>query len=261
MKKMQLYLIILFYYLCTNVGFGQNDTLKYNIIESNKEKILSTEENKNIYLTYSYPRFNGTDLYNITLINQDVSEFLKTNVFGELILNNCDSVWEDMIKSHTSYYKEDDYVGWTLERVVSVEYNRNNILCLKFYEMKFIGGAHPNTIVLFKNYNLKSGTLIKLSEIFIDNYEDALLKIAENQFRKMYNLNKNDSFYNKGFDFENDKFYLNENFAINDQYLLFYFNKYEIAPYAKGATKLQINYNLIKSIINKEGILSFILLE
>src|SRR4030042_6172646 len=133
MKKNQLYLIILFYYLCTNAGFGQNDTLKYHITEYNKEKILSTEENKNIYLTYSYPRLDETDLYIITLINQDVSEFLRTNVFGELVLTNCDSVWEDMVQNHTSYYQEDNYVGWTLKRVVSVQYNKNGILCLRFY--------------------------------------------------------------------------------------------------------------------------------
>jgi hypothetical protein len=55
--------------------------------------------------------------------------------------------------------------------------------------------------------------------------------------------------------FENDQFFLPDNFAIVEEGITFFYNSYEIAPYAMGATELILRYDELKGIMPKNGVL------
>jgi hypothetical protein len=83
-----------------------------------------------------------------------------------------------------------------------------------------------------------------------------LIKIGEAEFRKLKELTKEADLGQAGFWFENNKFYLNDNFLITDSSLVFYYNNYEITAYAFGPTEIILPYSKIKSLIGQESILN-----
>jgi Protein of unknown function (DUF3298) len=56
-----------------------------------------------------------------------------------------------------------------------------------------------------------------------------------------------------GFWFKDNIFTLNNNFAITDQGILFYYNNYEIASYVYGPTKIFIPYDSIENLVKRKG--------
>jgi len=83
-----------------------------------------------------------------------------------------------------------------------------------------------------------------------------LTKIGEAEFRKLKELTTEADLGQAGFWFENNKFFLNDNFLITDSSLVFYYNNYEITAYAFGPTEIILPYLKIKSLIGQESILN-----
>jgi len=103
---------------------------------------------------------------------------------------------------------------------------------------------------------LNNGDEIKLSDIISDLNQNNLTKIAEEEFRKLKNITPDADLEQAGFWFENNKFYLNENFLIGDSSLVFFYNNYEITAYAFGPTELEISYLKIRDLIKENSIIS-----
>ena len=129
-------------------------------------------------------------------------------------------------------------------------------LSSKIFEYSYLGGAHPNSYLNFYNFNLQTGELIKLSDLFIEGFEDELNKIAEQIFRDENGISKDEDLNKAGYRFEENKFKVNNNFSLNDEGIAFFYNSYEIAPYVMGPTKLFISYSAIKNLICRDGILN-----
>nr|MCU0409966.1 RsiV family protein [Bacteroidales bacterium] len=90
----------------------------------------------------------------------------------------------------------------------------------------------------------------------IPGYENELNNTAEKIFRAEKQLSPDANLESEGFWFEGNKFYLNKNFGIKNDGLVFYFNSYEIAPYAMGPTEIKIPYATIKKLVLNDGPLS-----
>ncbi|MBI3037952.1 DUF3298 domain-containing protein [bacterium] len=56
-----------------------------------------------------------------------------------------------------------------------------------------------------------------------------------------------------GFTFPKNEFALNENFLVSKDGLLFFFNSYEIAPYALGPTQILLPWRYIKTLVKLKG--------
>jgi len=69
-------------------------------------------------------------------------------------------------------------------------------------------------------------------------------------------LNPEDDLEKDGGLFEN-KIAYNDNFAVTKEGLKFYYNNYEIAPYASGPTEILITYSELNDLISKNSILNF----
>lgn len=87
----------------------------------------------------------------------------------------------------------------------------------------------------------------------INGHEADLNRIAEKEFRKVREMKPEESLEDAGFWFENNKFSLNDNFAITEEGLIFYFNSYKVAaPYAAGPTEIVLNYREFKHLIKED---------
>jgi hypothetical protein len=161
------------------------------------------------------------------------------------------------IEGYQSFIKEfpDAFQSWFIERTGEVKLNKGNMFSIDYMEYSFTGGAHPNTFVTFKNFDLSDGEEISLDKIISKDRQNELTRIAEEEFRKLKELTSEADLGQAGFWFENNKFYLNENFLIRDSSLVFYYNNYEITAYAFGPTELEIPYSKIKNLINENSLI------
>jgi hypothetical protein len=162
------------------------------------------------------------------------------------------------IQDYEEFIKEfpDSYQSWFIERTGEVKLNKENIFSIDFMEYSFTGGAHPNTYVTFKNFNLNDGEEINLDDLFPKDKQQELTKIAEAEFRKLKELTSEADLGEAGYWFENNEFYLNDNFLITDSSLVFYYNNYEITAYAFGPTELEIPYLKIKNLLNEKSLIT-----
>jgi len=190
-------------------------------------------------------------------INNSISDLFAQDILGGNKSNDFETQMNSFIEEYESLIKEfpDAYQSWFIEITGEVKLNKGNIFSIDYMEYSFTGGAHPNTFVTFRNFNLLDGEEIVLDQIISTDEQSELTKIAEAEFRKLKELTSDADLGQAGFWFENNKFYLNDNFLITDSSLVFYYNNYEITAYAFGPTELTIPYSKIKPLIREKTLL------
>jgi len=155
-------------------------------------------------------------------------------------VNEYEQVKRDM-KEYRSY--------WYLIREVSVFYIDARVMSLRFSEEVYTGGAHPNAFRRYQSFEAKTGRPLSLEDLVLPGERPKLEAAATEIFRETYDIPPGVSMTEAGFWFENGRFRLNDNFALTGEGLIFYYNLYEIASYAKGPTELRIPFSALKGIL------------
>ena len=190
-------------------------------------------------------------------LNKIVEDYISASIF-EQKTKTLEQLAESLINDYKKQKREfpDFPGGYELERSVEVLYSNDKLVCVKFNEYSYFGGAHPNSVMFYTNVDLQTGKTIKLKELFVDGYKDELNKIAEKYFRKERELKPDEDLEQAGFWFKENVFSINENFAIAETGLDFFFNDYEVTSHAAGPTLIEIPYSELKSIIKPSGFIS-----
>jgi len=123
---------------------------------------------------------------------------------------------------------------------------------LDFYE----GGAHGTNQLVVMNFDVQTGRLITLSDIFAEGTEVQLNNILLKSLKEKTGLETLEALKEKGYLNAVD-IYAPENFIIGDETITFIYNPSEIAPYEMGPTELIIPYTTIEEIL-KNSFYSFI---
>ena len=203
------------------------------------------------YVEFVYPAFSGPgNAASVRILNSYISTALMADDYADSAVSSLDELGHKFIGEYENFISEfTDYsIGWALERKINVIHKDSNIISLEFYEYSFMGGAHPNTVKTYQSFYLSTGDKVEIDDSSIVN---KLTAIAEKEFRRIKNIPDDQALSDAGYWFENDEFYLNDNFAITDEGIVFYFNPYEIAPYSLGPTKLILTRDKAGSLINE----------
>jgi len=198
-----------------------------------------------------YPKFKDS------ILNRFIEDRVSNNTSNpNVTYKNYKDVTGGFIKSFDDYisYNEDNIQTWFLDVNVHVEQQFEDMVVLKFTQVDYMGGAHPNSGFTYVNYDLTSHKEVLLDSILKPNTFSKLQNIAEQIFRKNEGLTADQSLADTYF-FENDKFHLNTNFKITKEGLEFLYNPYEIKPYVAGTTKLVVPYTAIKDLIKPNSII------
>lgn len=123
----------------------------------------------------------------------------------------------------------------------TVKYNKYNILSIVFsQDIYHQGAAHNyyqyNSITL----NLTTGDTYKLKDIYVNdnNYKRIIEENIDEQSRERVAQGKLYLFSDESIEVNDEQFY------INDQYVVVYYNPYEIASFSEGIIEFNINKNL-----------------
>ncbi len=211
-----------------------------------------------IDFSIEYPVITGRLSNNVV---QTINENIKENIFDYAFISDKPESFESLIREMSLEYSEilndvDDYkTSWSLEINSDIIYQDSAFISIASTVYSYTGGAHPNSYQVYKSYDLSTGAPIGLSDILKAGYENALNQAGEIEFRMLKEVPPSIPLREKGFFFENGKFLLNENFAIINKSLVFYYNPYEIAPYSNGPTELELKLTDYVNWISDTGVL------
>jgi len=229
MKK---FFLLCFISLLSHAEFIDQNTTTYSKVKSycdnNQYKYCS--EYKIEYLNFADDNFN------------EILKQLYKKTFNKFYKQNP----QNDVKEMLSYNPERD-----LEIYQNIKFSfissTNSTLTIQKEINSYTGGAHGSDVIEFLNYDTNDNKLIKLSDLFDIK---KLKPILENFYKKSHNIQ---DLTDDGW-FENS-FKIAEQFAITKDGILFYYNSYEIKPYAYGHTKLLVPYSILKPAI-KNNILN-----
>ena len=147
----------------------------------------------------------------------------------------------------------DAQFGWVFERSAEVTLNASGAFSVRVREYGFVGGAHPNTFVRLLSLDPGTGQPLSLGDLFAGSFQEPLRALAEVRFREQRGLGAEASFSDEGLWFEDDVYRLNDNFSVGLDGLRFYYNNYEIAPYAFGPTEILVPRTALVALVRTDG--------
>ncbi len=255
--KWHLFVLVIFFFACGNENSDSsiNEIIKIETVKHYKksEGCDSLRNDNCAEIRIEFPKITYSENKAIeNKINESIHSFFSQSVTDESDETEFENIMDEFIKDYQIFKEEfpDASQSWIIERIGEVKLNKANILAVDFTEYAFTGGAHPNTFVSFKNFNLLTGDELVLNDIITSEKQEETRRIAETEFRKIKNLKPDEDLGIAGFWFEENKFSLNDNFLITESGLLFYYNNYEITAYAFGPTELMLPYSKIKNFLS-----------
>lgn len=218
---------------------------------------------------------NSTDTSNTTQVewkvvsksdNSETADY-KVNIVYPF-LTNSDQLdianhVNNLIKNQVNNYKEtvtsmaDD--SYAAKPYVSLDYEvkflSNNFVSIVISGSQYLGGAHPGSVFVTINYDLKNDTALDLSDVFNSgsDYLSELSTSTRSELATMLGVGITDSQLVAGTAEDADNFelfYLTGDEQID--YLGIIFGEYQVAPYAAGPQVVELNAIDFEDMFNSE---------
>lgn len=203
-------------------------------------------------IKYEYPLIDNPN--NETIIeefNQNyktiAEKFIEENKNGDLA--------KETIEFYNNALKEDfEFRPYSLGETFDVTYNRNKIVSILSNNYSYTGGAHPNHIQSNVVYDLATNKKLELTDI-LNKTEDEIKQIFIDGFSKMVD-NEPDAYFEEAKEtISNSVDKLDKiNFYLSNTGLVFFFEVYEIAPYAAGNPNFSIPFKGNEDLFNEKFI-------
>lgn len=108
------------------------------------------------------------------------------------------------------------------------------------------GGAHSINQTIVRNFNVKTGKLIQLDDLFKPGYKPNLCELITKKCIKQFDVNDFDALKEKGV-FRDGDVYVSENFILGDDDIVFIYCEDEIAPHSIGEIRIEIDKDELES--------------
>lgn len=134
------------------------------------------------------------------------------------------------------------------------EYGMENIINYRLVEDVFTGGAHPCTITTILRFHTQTGEFIGLEQVFPAPNQPRLQELLLAKLMMNYGVHTIEDLQKKGV-LEMTDMFVSNNFALREDSIEFYYNEYDIAPYANGTYSLCVSYEEVKDLMGmvREG--------
>lgn len=129
------------------------------------------------------------------------------------------------------------------------ERGMKDIINYRLMEETFMGGAHPSRLTTILRFNAQTGEFIPLDAVFPTINQRELQNLLLHKLMTDNNVFTMEGLNEKGY-LEMSDFFVSNNFALRADSIEFYYNEYDIAPYAYGPTTICLSYEQVKNIVS-----------
>ena len=195
-------------------------------------------------------------------------QFMKAeNVSSEKVCNLINGHLIELLLNQSSNQGIDDAIAQYMEDVKSefhdddvanvyhdhltgrAEYGMENVINYRMLEDVFTGGAHPCKMTTILRFDTQTGDFITLNQVFPTVNQPRLQCILLTKLMKDLNAHSMEELHQKGI-LEMTDMFVSSNFALREDSIEFYYNEYDIAPYASGACTICVSYEDVKDVIS-----------
>ncbi|MBO4214971.1 MAG: DUF3298 domain-containing protein [Bacteroidaceae bacterium] len=195
-------------------------------------------------------------------------QFMKAeNVSSEKVCNLINGHLVELLLKQSSDLSIDDAIAQYIEDVKSefhgddvanvyhdhltgrAEYGMENVINYRLLEDVFTGGAHPCKLTTILRFDTQTGDFITLDQVFPTINQPKLQDILLAKLMKDQNAHSLEELHKKGI-LEMTDMFISNNFALREDSIEFYYNEYDIAPYASGACTICVSYEDVKDVIS-----------
>ncbi|OQX98172.1 MAG: hypothetical protein B6I24_06080 [Bacteroidetes bacterium 4572_128] len=169
-------------------GFWKNKTTKLDF-----EALENYENSEELEAFFHNEKNINLEIFYLASKNSNISDILLKNFFGENFIKNK---IEENLKKYAENYKKafkgiDTNVFKTYEHSIISEviFNEKNILVIGNSFSDYSGGAHGSHASNYYVYDLKLNKILKLKDIFKENFENRLSKLLTEKLRKKLKVN------------------------------------------------------------------------
>jgi len=174
-----------------------------------------------------------------------------------MLLGNFSTFRSDYLASNKdlyAQYKDSPLMNWELLKFAHLICNEKYLLSFYVLNYAYTGGAHGLETREYQTIDLRSGKIISLDDILIEGKKQELAGLLTAKLRRSNHIPESQKLSDAGYFV--DEIRPNGNFYLIPEGIGFFYNHYDIAPYASGSVEIFLNIGEIKSLL-KPGILRF----
>ncbi len=142
-------------------------------------------------------------------------------------------------------------INWERSQQMQVLLNDYGLLCLEKASYAYTGGAHGLARMQYLLLDIEKETPLDLKSIFESEKEQELIEMLNRKVRLHYEIEEALSLQDFGL-FSNEM-PLTDNMYILPGGMGFYYNHYEIGPYALGHTNLFFSFDELFTLLKKDS--------
>ncbi len=140
---------------------------------------------------------------------------------------------------------------WQHTYGVSLLCNDKNIITLRFYYYSYTGGAHGLFGDDFSSIDLETGKTLSLDDIFVPGYKREIGRLLDARVRQTDQVPTDGNLEDYGY--FTDNITPGDTFYVTPDGIGFYYNIYEIRPYAYGPSDIFLSFKEIKQLIKADS--------
>ncbi|MDO4164626.1 MAG: DUF3298 domain-containing protein [Bacteroides sp.] len=149
---------------------------------------------------------------------------------------------EASIESWYSYYRNVES---------RVQFYQKDLLVYRVNYEEYTGGAHGIYMTSYLNMNLRLLRPLHLEDLFVNEYEEALTDLLWNQLMAENRVSSRQELEDMGYASCGD-LTPTENFYLSPAGITFYYNVYDIAPYAMGPTEISLPWEMVHYLLSDD---------
>ena len=135
-----------------------------------------------------------------------------------------------------------------------VQLYEKDLLVYRIGYNEYTGGAHGIYMTTYLNMDLTLMRPLRLDDIFVGEYKDALTDLIWNQLMADNKVTTHEALEDMGYASTGD-ITPTENFYLSKEGITFYYNVYDITPYAMGPVKVTVPFPMMEHLLGSNPIL------
>ncbi|MEG1562990.1 MAG: RsiV family protein [Bacteroides sp.] len=130
----------------------------------------------------------------------------------------------------------------------SIQFYQKSLLVYHIYYDEYTGGAHGIYNTNFLNIDLQSMRPLHLNDLFVEDYEPLLTDLIWNQLMATNKVTTHEALEDLGYGSTGEIAPV-ENFYLDEEGITFYYNVYDITPYAMGPVEVKIPFEMMEHLL------------
>ena len=261
-----------FLFSCGDKMKKDTGSLEFDSIQVNKTAHLFGDTAKpacNLLINFAYPSKSSDELLKDTLDKYFIAACFGDKYMGEkpqeVVKQYTEAYISEYRRDLEPMYLEDEKdkenessVGAWYSYYKGIESHvqlyEKNLLVYRINYNEYTGGAHGIYMTTYLNFDLGLMRPLRLDDIFVGDYQEPLTDLIWNQLMSDNGAKTRAELEDMGYG-STGEIAATENFYLNKDGVTFYYNVYDITPYAMGPVVVSLPFQMLEHMLGSNPVI------